>query len=171
MFVTLSDGDLRFCDMMGKARNDIKDQYSTPRFKSYGVTMEETNIHGFTGEYVVAKALNIFPDFTISLAGDGGKMDLVLPNGETIEVKYPRKRERAFSLSTAKLEDFRTNYGVLCWPTADIHVVEIMGYIFRSEFVIYRHGADYGYGDRLACEVEHFHPIDGLLYMRPIKPW
>jgi hypothetical protein len=135
-----------------------KDQCATDR--------EGWKLHllGLLGEWAVAKALGSEIDLQIlERAGDGHEGDIVLANGETVQVKTTKQRGWAFRTLDAEGSDFRDHYGVLVWPlTPGLRTtgpgVQIIGWLTRDQFFRFAQIDDYGYGPRLVCEAAYFNP-------------
>ena len=90
MRVDLNAGELHVCRLIGFLRRSInlnktKDQ-QVGKQDPWDIDMD-----GVIGEFCVAKALNVCPDFSIH-ARSGGD-DLVLSNGTTIDVKTTRLKQ------------------------------------------------------------------------------
>lgn len=81
------------------------------------------------GEFVVASYLGVpMPQrFDTSVQSDGGRDDIVLPNGKSISVKTLTQIEDPWGLYTTDPSEFRDDYGVLVWFMGD-RVYTIVGY-------------------------------------------
>ena len=63
----------------------------------------EIDVDGVVGEYCVAKMLNVFPDFTVSIRKGG--VDLISSSGKTIDVKTTRYKNGRLLATTSKVND------------------------------------------------------------------
>ena len=86
MKITLNRHELLMCDLFGSIRRKNAMQFNYDRQVSKQ-NPYEMDIDGFTGELMVAKHLNVMPDFTINEKKNA--TDLIW-NNRTIDVKTTR---------------------------------------------------------------------------------
>lgn len=140
------------------------------RSKRIAWNKDDTTIHfeGILGEYAVHKLfwLPFDPD---PLPGGDQKIDMTLPTGETVQVKYRSQRGWDFLLPTDKPEDFVADIGILVYPANDDKLnddVEIVGWVGRDTFIEQATTVNYinkPNGKRLALSQDKFLPITDLL--------
>jgi len=105
-------------------------------------------------EVAVSKTLNAQMDWKLYKYGDTGK-DLILSNGQTVDVKWIGNPRYGFRTKTNKVSDFSTEYGVLVRSVGSNTSAcsqEILGYIPKDLFKRKAELKNFGYGYRWVVE-------------------
>lgn len=147
-----------------------------------GNSAEQNHYIGLLGEHAASIVLDghVLDRNSYGAKGDGGRADLVGPAGG-ISVKMRTKRGYDLALQSDKLDDFKADAAVLCWPGDDITqrllcsgpkpldvsiTIDVVGVVSYHTFAAKAHFVDFGWGRRLALGHEHFTPIP-----RPLWEW
>ena len=105
----------------------------------------EIDIDGVVGEFCVAKWLNVCPDFTVSIRKGG--VDLLSPNGKSIDVKTTRYKNGRLLATKTKAHD---PCDIYILAITDDKGCDIIGWVdqadlFKPENIInLGHGEGYG---------------------------
>lgn len=169
-YVNLSADEMAMIHSLAEARNNPKMEAGVPNYRIDQKHSDlELHLLGIKGEYAVSKFLGVSMDLTISLGGDDGRQDLVLPDGRTAQIKCRRRRGWAYPLLSTNLDEFNTDVGILVWPDAqgDPRVVEIAGWTTKPEFELLSRVQDFGHGPRLVIEQRDMRNVHEL--MKPFK--
>ena len=87
MRIDLTQEEIRIVRFMGKARRDNAQKFNKDKQIS-DQDPYQIDIDGFMGEFIVAKALNVMPDF--ELTAKKKDYDLIDAEGNKIDVKSSR---------------------------------------------------------------------------------
>lgn len=166
----LDEEELALVDRLAHLRNDRKERLGI-RSKKFDRSKSEFEAHyqGILGELGACRALGLDSiDLTERLSGDGG-VDLVLPSGLSLEIRYRTKRGWDFALNGNTLSYFKSDIGVLVWPGPVPNSVELMGWTTRVHFANKAKTQNFGYGDRLVLAHSSLMPVKSLLKIRNRK--
>lgn len=147
MRITLSYAEFHMCDVFGTMRrrtamnNNINDQQMG---KQDSFTID---IEGMVGEYAVAKALNLCPDFTVGPRNGGH--DLLTHNNKTVDIKTTKYKTGAL-LATLKKEQSPCDIYVLV--TVDKDGCDIAGWASSEELFQSKNIKDKGHGPGFCLE-------------------
>jgi hypothetical protein len=160
--VDLTDKDLCDAENVALLRSTPKEKFDTNNVWAQNSPPSfERHLLGVSCELAVAKLFDIDIDRDIN-DGDKNKGDLILPDGKTIQVKGRLKIGWDYAVRTDK-EDFKSDFGVLCWPIPMRDQIIVRGWISKDEFAEKSIIKNYSYGDRKVVESKHFHPIKDLI--------
>ena len=128
--------------------------------KSYtrNTTPWESHYIGLQGEIAVGKLLRYPIGEFISPSGDGDEPDLFWGR-RSVEVKTTKYSPPILKLD--KLTDFVTDVLVLCY-VAEESVIDIMGWVSKSDFFDKHRGRNFGYGERAIMEAGGLNPASDL---------
>lgn len=161
---TLDEEELALVDRLAHLRNDRKERMGI-RSKKFDSSKSEFEAHyqGILGELGACRALGLDSiDLTERLSGDGG-VDLTLPTGLSLEIRYRTKRGWDFALNGASLDFFKSDIGVLVWPGVEPNSVELVGWTTRVHLAQMAKVKNFGYGDRLVLRYPSMLSIKKLL--------
>lgn len=96
MIGMLGQGEIMICTVMGTLRRKNAMIHNEDRRYSNRNPFE-IDIDGFIGEYIIAKHLNIMPDFTLNERRTPA--DLILPDGRTVDVKTTRSSSKGIVIT------------------------------------------------------------------------
>lgn len=185
MIIKFSDEELNLIKQVAHLRNDPKEG----SVNNYRIDESRGDyaIHcqGVAGELAVAKALNIEIDSRAILHGDGGIIDLKLPDSRTIQVKYRNFSDRSKEVylywnhldlekrkpptcscchkKVRRSEVFLADIGTMVVPHTPGRAVEIMGYVTKEDFLKKYTIQNFGYGNRYAISHKDLEPITNLI--------
>jgi len=167
LIYTFTQDELDLVDRLAHLRNDRKEELGIPS-KKFDPSKSEWEAHyqGILGELGAARVLGFHTiDLEERLAGDGG-VDLVLPCGLTVEVRYRTQREWDFALNGDSLEFFKADVAVLVWPGVEPDTVELVGWTTRVHFARKANIKNFGHGDRLVLRYPSLMPMKSLLVFK-----
>jgi hypothetical protein len=121
----------------------------------------KAHIFGILCEMAVGKIFNVDIDRNFYWQGDLNQGDIILPNGETIEVKGRFFKQGVFLLNSKNIKEFKADYGVLCFPAEklDQPIINIHGYVKRDYFLKNAKIYDFSHGKKWGLEPTHFRDI------------
>lgn len=126
--ITLNDNEQDFCTRQAQRRTAYHIKKGTPDTKVGPQSQAETDLQGVAGEMIVAKAYNVFPDFS----DVPGTYDLVL-GSHKIEVKTTRHEDGHLQLDVTKC---RANAGdVYVLVIGTFPKLRIAGWAWSEEFI------------------------------------
>lgn len=173
MIVPITPGEAYQIWQWARERQGLKKPFTSKRVTWY---KDDLSIHydGIRGEYAVHKVLNLPYDPKPLPHGDKGEPDLILPTGESIEVKFRGKQGWQFALNSDDPTTFKADLGVLCWPVEGSDDVEIAGWFtrrdFQDHFEIVNFTKRKG-GERAAYPNEKLATMEFLLFLVHFKNW
>lgn len=86
-------------------------------------------------ERAVARITGAEHQVAVYPGGDKG-IDLVLPTGQTVQVKARSQRYRDLATDGIRFwEELQADVYILCWPTEDQQGITIVGYVTRERFL------------------------------------
>jgi hypothetical protein len=140
MRINLSTSELFVCRMLGMMRrstamNRVGDQQMGDQ-DTWAI-----DIDGVVGEFCVAKALNLCPDFSVSVRSGGS--DLVTHDKQTIDVKTTRVKGGRL-LATLKKADASCDLYYLV--IVDDFGGDLVGYINKEKLFVEENKKDIGHG-------------------------
>ena len=129
--------------------------------KSYtrNTTPWESHYIGLQGEIAVGKLLRYPIGEFISPSGDGDEPDLFWGR-RSVEVKTTKYSPPILKLD--KLTDFVTDVLVLCY-LAEESVIDVMGWVSKSDFFDKHSSRNFGYGERAIVEEGGLNPASDLI--------
>lgn len=153
--ITLKDCEAEIAIKIGvdrfknnKKRKEIKDQRIEPGDDDKSM---EISILGALGEFSFAKFFNVFPD--LSVVYDFQKIDIVLPDGSTMDAKAPLRHGEYYWVRDTKRNSPSDNYGFTYIRDFSIFPINayIIGYISKEDLFLesnlskspHREGYDY----------------------------
>jgi hypothetical protein len=162
---TLSPEDLALVDRLAHLRNDRKEALRV-KSKKFDPSKSEYEAHyeGLRGELGAARVLGLPIDTAELLSGDKG-VDLTLPSGLSVEIRYRTQRGWDFALNGADISFMKSDIGILVWPTHTSNKVELMGWTSRVHMVMTAVTDNFGKGDRLVLRHDRTLPMHSLLKM------
>lgn len=115
---------------------------------------------GTMAEVAVATLLAGSPDDSLDW---GDPPDVVLPNGDTVEVKATTKRGYDFGLETDNPEDLGETYGVLVWPSETANALDVIGWTTVEHMREHGQHIDRGHGTHIWMSPEDLRPMQDLV--------
>ena len=172
--VLLTEAEEHRCEEIALARLESNEAAG---IQSYKKSSRHTDLQvhhlGVAGEYIVARALGLGGFRTFNDRGPTRRGDILLPNGEYLEVKMGVKPRYNFLI---KKDDtpldgssqydwqplFRCAYGALVWKMPTPRRYSIVGWCTRDEFRQHKTWADHLPKPCWLLSWERFHVIDEL---------
>ena len=101
MRINLTPEEIRIVKFIGKARRDNAQKYNKDKQISK-IEPYQLDIDGFMGEFIVAKAFNLMPDFELSekkksfdlIDGDGNKIDVKSSRIDNIKLRITEYHDK-----------------------------------------------------------------------------
>jgi hypothetical protein len=155
--VTLTDWEFRICEMLATERHQSNRQGGVNDAQIGPQDSAMTDLVGICGEFAFCKALNVYPDLTISPRS--GSVDARI-GGMTIDVKTT-VRESGRLLATLKKAARACDVYVLAiGQTLDYRLA---GWAFSDELIDEINMMNLGYGWVYALDQSQLHPIAELI--------
>jgi hypothetical protein len=156
--IKLSSREMHECQILGQDTVKIcKIQNLSPRLDTPDENRVLSNVQGFRAEYAVAKIFGCdLP--TLNVVTDGG-VDLWIDD-LSVDVKLTKKPDG--DLIFDSFDSFKADISILVALTDVDNVVDILGWIDKSNFESVAQDRDYGYGSRKVVESVGLHPIETL---------
>jgi hypothetical protein len=154
MNVTLDQSEIKICEWIAKNRYASNRNGGVSDKKIGPQSCEETDLEGICGEFAFCKAMNLYPDMSISPRKGG---DDVIMNGDKIDIKTTKYKTGKLLARWSKNENpsdvyvliigQKPNYNIVGWCSADD--------LIRDENLI-----DLGYGKTYGLEQTALKPIE-----------
>jgi hypothetical protein len=161
----LTSEDLALVERLAHLRNDRKEALRV-KSKKFDLSKSEYEAHyeGILGELGAARVLGLPIDTTELLSGDKG-VDLTLPCGLSVEIRYRTKRGWDFALNGVDISFMKSDIGILVWPGHQPNSVELMGWTSRVHMIMHARMDNFGKGDRLVLAHDRLVPMHTLMEM------
>lgn len=153
MRITLSTSELFVCRMLGVMRRST----AMNRVDDQQMGDQDTwmiDIDGVIGEFCVAKALNLCPDFSISIRSGGA--DLLNHQGQTIDVKTTRVKNGRLLATLKKAETFCDLYYLVI---VDDFGGDLVGFATKEELLLETNKKDIGHGIGYVMTQDQLHKV------------
>lgn len=159
----LTPEDLALVERLAHLRNDRKEALRV-KSKKFDRSKSEYEAHyeGLLGELGAARVLELPIDTAELLSGDKG-VDLTLPAGLSVEIRFRTKRGWDFALNGPDISFMKSDIGILVWPGTTPNSVELMGWTSRVHMVMHAVTDNFGKGDRLVLKHDRTLPMHSLL--------
>ena len=164
VLIELSLEELESARKIGKARHDYKNEWPMD-WNHDGNTPVGVAIEGTIGEMAYAKYWGVKIDEHLYQRGQGdGGTDLVLPKGETVDVKASSKLGGHLILNELPPAIYlkRPHYYALCFNTKSKTTFNLAGIVSAAEFSNLAYIKDFGFGTRYVMHQSELSPPDGL---------
>jgi len=154
-----TEEDLDLARNLARLRNGNKKKHNVQsRKKDNSQGEEEIHKVGLMGEIAVARVLNTRVNQTIDKSGDDGYDVEVGPL--TVEIKTRKGEEKDYAMYNASA-DIQADIGILCWLVKS-NVVEVVGWITKTEWKLLAHGLRFGRSIRKGVEWNKMRKIEDL---------
>lgn len=129
-----------------------------PRAETMGkISRDEGTLQGFRTEYAIARLFGVAPP-DINFKSDGG-IDLWVGDC-AIDVKCTATDPVCLIFDS--LDKFGADVAILVKFSTDSEVLDIYGWVSKSQFGERCYAHNFGYGDRLVVNAENLNPIETL---------
>ena len=162
--IVLTEEEDRHCREIALKRHHLNEARGYQAHRKFdGYTDAQIHVIGIVGEYVVRRATGVGGFDSFDFNGPDKRGDILLPNGEWVEVKTGRKPRYNFLIEEPDWERlFLAEYGALVWKMRAPGHYSCVGWCSRSEFAQFK---EWGLHLPKPCWLlpwERFHPIDEL---------
>jgi len=160
ILVKLNETEVLICDWLAEKRYEINRENNIKNLKVSNQPWKEVELDGIGAEFAVAKALNIYPDLTLSVRSGG--VELVSKTHARIDVKQTKYPDgMLLSLTSKKGEDIDTFILV----TGTMPEYTIVGWCQAVDLLQQENIKDLGYGPTFALEQDKLNPFtDKYIY-------
>jgi hypothetical protein len=157
--IELLEFEYRICKIVGKDRNDVNIANGViERIMSKIKTPEEIHIEGAVGEFVVAKFLNVYPDFTTEPRRRGAELMFM---GWKVDAKNRNPYRDMMTPCHKQLGDA----DIYVCVTGEFPKYEITGWCWENELIRPENVRNFGYRDSYFLEEGKLHNILNLKYI------
>ena len=162
--IVLTEAEERRCKEIALARHQRARQRGIQSYRKSSIhTDTEIDDLGVIGEYIVARTLGLGGFQAFDDDGPTRRGDVLLPNGEYLEVKTAAKPRYNFLIKEYDWEPlFQCPYGALVWKMPTPLRYSIVGWCTRDEFRQHKTWAGHLPRPCWLLSWERFHPIDEL---------
>lgn len=138
MIVTLTDGEIEVCRMIGKMRD--RQNTGINHDKVSNKTQEQQTFEGVLGEYAFCKEMNVCPDLSTNPRKNGYDC---MYNEYRVDIKATN-----LPSGSLLLPEWKDNPDIDIYVLAILHAfhVELVGWAFKTELMQPENLKDYGYG-------------------------
>ena len=140
MIVELTPEESAICIEQGEKRQNTHKEGHGTRPWNGDENLVENHILGAKAECATRKTFGLDPKPTLLSGGDGGRGDLLLPNGKTVSVKMKRAWYPKTWFAYANDKEMLDDYGILAVPARrnvgakELRHIALLGYISRENF-------------------------------------
>ena len=154
MIYHMTQADEELAMKIAHQRNDGKVNRNIRSNKFYNGRSEiDTHVSGARAEIAICRTVpGAQMDTQERLDGDKNTHDIIMPWGHTCEVKYRRKTKWDYALNSNRINDFKSNIGILVWPGNTPKQLDICRMISQARFRKISLVHNFGYGDRLVVK-------------------
>ena len=162
--IHLTEAEERRCKEIALARHQRARQRGIQSYRKSSIhTDTQIDDLGVIGEFIVARELGLGGFQAFDDDGPTRRGDILLPNGEYLEVKTTAKPRYNFLIKERDWESlFQCPYGALVWKMPATLHYEIVGWCTRDEFRQHKTWADHLPKPCWLLPWERFHAIDEL---------
>lgn len=157
MNVTLTDWEFKVCEMLAAQRHHSNRQGGVNDAQIGPQDSAMTDLVGICGEFAFCKALNVYPDLTVSPRS--GSYDARM-GGMTVDVKTT-VRESGRLLATLKKASHMCDVYVLA-VGQDLNY-RLAGWVFSDELIDEVNVMNLGHGLVYALDQSQLHPVSELV--------
>ena len=157
MNITLNAAEIKICEWIAKNRYASNRNGGVSDKKIGPQSCEETDLEGICGEFAFCKAMNLYPDMSISPRK--GTDDVTL-NGKTVDVKTTRYKTGKLLARKTKGE---TPSDVYVLVVGQCPEYKIAGWCGSAELLCESNLIDLGYGKTYGLEQCALKPVENLM--------
>jgi hypothetical protein len=155
--ITLTDSEIKICQWLAKQRHSSNRSGGVIDGKIGPQSCEETDLEGICGEFAFCKALNLYPDMSISPRK--GSHD-VFAFGKTIDVKTTKYKTGKLLARQSKNETPSDVYVLIVGERPDYNIV---GCCSSADLIQDKNLIDLGYGKTYGLEQRVLKPIESFI--------
>lgn len=133
-YVELTEHEVGVCQDLAAQREQWCQENNARNYKADVASDYDIAAIGVSGEYVVMKALGVGGFGAIHVSGPNPAGDVLLPNGEMIEVKTTKRPRLNFLIEAQDGGKFDAAYGALVWKMGAPRLFALAGWCTNEEF-------------------------------------
>jgi hypothetical protein len=157
MIVKLTESEIKICEWLAKNRYASNRNGGVSDKKIGPQSCEETDLEGICGEFAFCKAVNLYPDMSISPRKGG---DDVLLNGKKIDIKTTKYKSGKLLARRSKSETPSDVYVLIVGVRPDYNIV---GWCSSADLIQDKNLIDLGYGKTYGLEQRVLKPIESFI--------
>jgi hypothetical protein len=157
MNITLNASEIKICEWIAKNRYASNRNGGVSDKKIGPQSCEETDLEGICGEFAFCKAMNLYPDLSISPRKGG---DDVLFNGKKMDIKTTKYKSGKLLARRSKSETPSDIYVLIVGQRPDYNIV---GWCSSSDLIQDKNLIDLGYGKTYGLEQRVLKPIESFI--------
>lgn len=155
--ILLTEAEVRICQWLAKQRHSSNRSGGVVDAKIGPQSCEDTDLEGICGEFAFCKAMNLYPDMSISPRK--GTDDVTL-NGKTVDVKTTRYKTGKLLARKTKGE---TPSDIYVLVVGQCPQYKIIGWCRSTELLCENNLIDLGYGKTYGLEQCALKPVENLI--------
>jgi hypothetical protein len=157
MIVKLTESEIKICEWLAKNRYASNRNGGVSDKKIGPQSCEETDLEGICGEFAFCKAVNLYPDMSISPRKGG---DDVLFNGKKIDIKTTKYKSGKLLARKSKSETPSNVYVLIVGQRPNYNIV---GWCSSADLIQDKNLIDLGYGKTYGLEQSVLKPIESFI--------
>jgi len=157
MIVKLTESEIKICEWLAKNRYASNRNGGVSDKKIGPQSCEETDLEGICGEFAFCKAVNLYPDMSISPRKGG---DDVLFNGKKIDIKTTKYKSGKLLARRSKSETPSDVYVLIVGQRPNYNIV---GWCSSADLIQDKNLIDLGYGKTYGLEQRVLRPIESFI--------
>lgn len=155
--IRLTDSEIKICQWLAKQRHSSNRSGGVIDGKIGPQSCEETDLEGICGEFAFCKAMNLYPDLSISPRKGG---DDVLLNGKNIDIKTTKYKSGKLLARRSKSETPSDVYVLIVGQRPSYNIV---GWCSSADLIQDKNLIDLGYGKTYGLEQHVLKPIESFI--------
>ena len=157
MNITLNASEIKICEWIAKNRYASNRNGGVSDKKIGPQSCEETDLEGICGEFAFCKAMNLYPDLSISPRKGG---DDVLLNGKKMDIKTTKYKSGKLLARRSKSETPSDVYVLIVVQRPSYNIV---GWCSSVDLIQDKNLIDLGYGKTYGLEQHVLKPIESFI--------
>lgn len=157
MIIQLNESEIKICEWLAKNRYASNRNGGVSDKKIGPQSCEETDLEGICGEFAFCKAINLYPDMSISPRKGG---DDVLLDGKKIDIKTTKYKSGKLLARRSKSETPSDVYVLIVGQRPDYNIV---GWCSSADLIQDKNLIDLGYGKTYGLEQHVLKPIESFI--------
>jgi hypothetical protein len=157
MIIHLNESEIKICEWLAKNRYASNRNGGVSDKKIGPQSCEETDLEGICGEFAFCKAINLYPDMSISPRKGG---DDVLLDGKKIDIKTTKYKSGKLLARRSKSETPSDVYVLIVGQRPDYNIV---GWCSSADLIQDKNLIDLGYGKTYGLEQHVLKPIESFI--------
>jgi hypothetical protein len=157
MNITLTASEIKICEWIAKNRYASNRNGGVSDKKIGPQSCEETDLEGICGEFAFCKAMNLYPDLSISPRKGG---DDVLLNDKKMDIKTTKYKSGKLLARRSKSKTPSDIYVLIVGQRPSYNIV---GWCSSADLIQDKNLIDLGYGKTYGLEQRVLKPIESFI--------